>query len=27
MDYIEKNATPDDGVTKRKRVSKDNIGA
>ena len=27
MDYIEKNVTPDDGVTKRKRKPKDKIGA
>ena len=27
MDYIARNATPNDGVTKRKRVTKDNIGA
>ncbi len=27
MDYIAKNVTPDDGVTKRKRKSKDKIGA
>jgi len=27
MDFIAKNVTPDDGVTKRKRVRKDNIGA
>ena len=27
MDYIEKNVTPDDGVTKRKRKPKDRIGA
>jgi ribosomal protein S6--L-glutamate ligase len=27
MDFIEKSVTPDDGVTKRKRVRKDNIGA
>jgi ribosomal protein S6--L-glutamate ligase len=27
MDYIERNVTPNDGVTKRKRVPKDKIGA